>query len=393
MPFSTTNLPDSKLPSAGPPSPRHPPLASSTLHLHPHLPRYLYFRIHPFRIPPLSPPRSPRPPLLRPTPAPPKTPPLPPHLQSSRPSRLDSAPSSKRSTRRRQSPLRCQNGRTHPTRFGGKRSPWRRHPPWACRGVRLRTTSKETAVLHLPCWARVGREKGRERRRGRGLGSRTPRTGGRRRKQRRRRRQRGRRRRGKPRRTALTPLPKGWAFACGETSRRSSRFGAFTISSQTEHGLQTCVRPPRNFVPSTHISLKLQDPLDVLPLASDSETDEDEPPVSSSFLETGIPPEAFRTHAAPQAARDSLGVVTNRILSHAGFDGTARFLLSSSSAAETEATFFLGASATAVGVLAHVASEYLMNLGLTMRFYADRYGSQMSTEVRPRGPGALESLR
>jgi transcriptional activator SPT7 len=34
-----------------------------------------------------------------------------------------------------------------------------------------------------------------------------------------------------------------------------------------------------------------------------------------------------------------------------------------------------------LGVLAHVAAEYIINLGRTLRFYSDRYGSKMSTEV------------
>ncbi|KAK4695954.1 transcriptional activator SPT7, partial [Phenoliferia sp. Uapishka_3] len=94
-------------------------------------------------------------------------------------------------------------------------------------------------------------------------------------------------------------------------------------------------------------------------VSSDSDEDETLQGASSSFLDTGIPPEAFATHAAEQAGRESLGIVSNRVLCHAGFDG---------------------ASATAVNVLAHVAAEYIMNLGRTMRFYVDRYGSQMSTE-------------
>lgn len=41
----------------------------------------------------------------------------------------------------------------------------------------------------------------------------------------------------------------------------------------------------------------------------------------------------------------------------------------------------VGASAMAVGVLAHVAAEYLVNFGRAIRFYSDRYGYKMSTEV------------
>ncbi|KAI5478540.1 transcriptional activator SPT7 [Pseudohyphozyma bogoriensis] len=101
---------------------------------------------------------------------------------------------------------------------------------------------------------------------------------------------------------------------------------------------------------------------------SDDEVEVDETSVASTssaprgppaFAETGIPASAFQSHLAPQAGRDSLAIVSNKILGHAGFDAT---------------------SATAVGVLAHVAAEYIMNLGKTLRFYSDRYGSQMSTE-------------
>ncbi|KAM0756159.1 hypothetical protein T439DRAFT_22334 [Meredithblackwellia eburnea MCA 4105] len=101
-----------------------------------------------------------------------------------------------------------------------------------------------------------------------------------------------------------------------------------------------------------------QEPLEVMPL-SDSETDEDGPTASTSFLHTGIPAAAFATSSAAQASRDSLGIVSNRILSHTGFDAT---------------------SAAAVGVLSHVVGEYITNLGRTLRFYSDRYGAQMSTE-------------
>lgn len=41
-----------------------------------------------------------------------------------------------------------------------------------------------------------------------------------------------------------------------------------------------------------------------------------------------------------------------------------------------------GASQSAVNVLAQVAAEYVMNLGRTLRFYSDRYGDKMPTEVR-----------
>lgn len=65
--------------------------------------------------------------------------------------------------------------------------------------------------------------------------------------------------------------------------------------------------------------------------SSDSESETDgsvrtKPTAGSSkapFVDTGIPAEAFRSHLAPAAARESLGLVSNRVLGHAGFDGTS----------------------------------------------------------------------
>jgi hypothetical protein len=37
----------------------------------------------------------------------------------------------------------------------------------------------------------------------------------------------------------------------------------------------------------------------------------------------------------------------------------------------------------ALGVLAHVAAEYIMNLGRTLRFYSDRYAGKLTPEVSP----------
>lgn len=64
--------------------------------------------------------------------------------------------------------------------------------------------------------------------------------------------------------------------------------------------------------------------------SSDSESETEgsirtKPTAGSSkapFIDTGIPPDAFRSHLAPAAARESLGLVSNRVLGHAGFDGT-----------------------------------------------------------------------
>ncbi|GAA5842039.1 hypothetical protein JCM3766R1_005730 [Sporobolomyces carnicolor] len=62
---------------------------------------------------------------------------------------------------------------------------------------------------------------------------------------------------------------------------------------------------------------------------------------------------------APAAAREGLRRVTAGMLDHAGFEG---------------------ASAMALDVLSHAAAEYIANLGQTLRFYSDRYGSDMSKE-------------
>lgn len=48
----------------------------------------------------------------------------------------------------------------------------------------------------------------------------------------------------------------------------------------------------------------------------------------ASFGDTGIPRAAFSTHVSDQAGRASLGVVSNQILGHAGFDGMSLLLLS-----------------------------------------------------------------
>ncbi|GAA5890246.1 hypothetical protein JCM8208_002750 [Rhodotorula glutinis] len=73
---------------------------------------------------------------------------------------------------------------------------------------------------------------------------------------------------------------------------------------------------------------------------------------------SGIPHEAMRcTATRGTAARDAMRGVGAGLLEHAGFEGT---------------------SGGALDVLGHLAGEYLSNLGRTLRFYADRYSTDLS---------------
>lgn len=54
---------------------------------------------------------------------------------------------------------------------------------------------------------------------------------------------------------------------------------------------------------------------------NDSETEDTKPARPAAYLNAGIPRSAFQSQFASQAASDSLGLVSNRILGHAGFDG------------------------------------------------------------------------
>lgn len=78
---------------------------------------------------------------------------------------------------------------------------------------------------------------------------------------------------------------------------------------------------------------------------------------------SGIPQEAMRcTATRGTAAREAMRAVGAGVLEHAGFEGT---------------------SGGALDVLGHLAGEYLSNLGRTLRFYVDRYSTDLSEKVRP----------
>lgn len=42
---------------------------------------------------------------------------------------------------------------------------------------------------------------------------------------------------------------------------------------------------------------------------------------------------------------------------------------------------YTGSSSMALDVLSSIASEYLMNVGRTLRFYVDKYSNNMTSEV------------
>ncbi|TNY19267.1 hypothetical protein DMC30DRAFT_354181, partial [Rhodotorula diobovata] len=73
---------------------------------------------------------------------------------------------------------------------------------------------------------------------------------------------------------------------------------------------------------------------------------------------SGLPREALQSTATRgTAAREAMRAIGAGMLEHAGFEG---------------------ASGGALDVLGHLAGEYLSNLGRTLRFYADRYSTDLS---------------
>ncbi|GAA6001668.1 hypothetical protein JCM10207_002256 [Rhodosporidiobolus poonsookiae] len=75
-------------------------------------------------------------------------------------------------------------------------------------------------------------------------------------------------------------------------------------------------------------------------------------------VSTAVPRKAFRCPAtAPVAAQEAMRAVAGGVLGHAGFEG---------------------AGAGALDILTNLATEYLTNLGRTLRFYSDRYGAELA---------------
>lgn len=80
-------------------------------------------------------------------------------------------------------------------------------------------------------------------------------------------------------------------------------------------------------------------------------------------------------------AADCVRWMGGKVLEHAGFQGASNCLaIVDRCSSVTQTT--LGASKVALNVLAGVTSEYLLNVGRTIRFLCDKYSSTMTAEVR-----------
>lgn len=80
-----------------------------------------------------------------------------------------------------------------------------------------------------------------------------------------------------------------------------------------------------------------------------------------------------------QNADDCMHWMGSKVLEHAGFQGLSRIVLSC--IAWTYLGDVIGASKVAMDVLAGVTSDYLFNVGRTIRYLSDKYGNKMSAEV------------
>lgn len=106
---------------------------------------------------------------------------------------------------------------------------------------------------------------------------------------------------------------------------------------------------------------------------------------------TSIPKSAFRSHIAGEAADHSLKTIAAGVLAHAGFEGMLQSVFEMTFQICLHLSFLirLGTSTLALDIITHVTAEYMMNLGRTIKFYADRQGDKMSSEVGLPKPLAL----
>jgi transcriptional activator SPT7 len=74
---------------------------------------------------------------------------------------------------------------------------------------------------------------------------------------------------------------------------------------------------------------------------------------------------------------DCMRWMSGKVLEHAGFQGMTRTLR----LATISWHVCIGTSEIALDVLASVASEYLLNVGRTIRYLCDRYSNSMTPEV------------
>lgn len=90
------------------------------------------------------------------------------------------------------------------------------------------------------------------------------------------------------------------------------------------------------------------------------------PPNATGGLELGA-----------ENADDCLHWMGSKVLEHTGFQGQSIYL----TICALKLNLVAGASKQALDVLASVTSEYLFNVGRTIRFLCDRYGNKMTPEV------------
>lgn len=85
-------------------------------------------------------------------------------------------------------------------------------------------------------------------------------------------------------------------------------------------------------------------------------------------------------------AEECLKWMNRKVLEHAGFQGAFHTTPLQSHAVRRETELLLslyaGTSGVALDVISGVASEYLLNVGRTLRFLCDKYAKSMTPEVR-----------
>ncbi|CAD6895786.1 unnamed protein product [Tilletia controversa] len=153
------------------------------------------------------------------------------------------------------------------------------------------------------------------------------------------------------------------------------KFGALATASEIEAPLPTWLK-------TTSSDEESDDP----PSADEDSADEDAPNTFRSSTTGSFsipPPPEGHTYEAPfskltaTASRSNMRTHVQTLLAHVGFEGS---------------------HAAPVDVLTHVASDFLLSMGRTLRLYADRCAQQMSAEemilhsIRENGAGDVPSL-
>jgi transcriptional activator SPT7 len=81
-----------------------------------------------------------------------------------------------------------------------------------------------------------------------------------------------------------------------------------------------------------------------------------------------------------EAGDECLSWMGSKVLQHAGFQGKWQVLIRKR-VVEAKHALCTGSSTAALNVLTSVASEYLQNVGRTIRFLCDKYSNTMTPEV------------